>query len=406
MTFDTVWFYLLACIPFFIGGAMWILSKKVNWIEWIGNSAVCFLIAGCFHIMAIHGMTADTETWSGQLVDAKHYAAWREYYEYAVYRTEYYTATESYTDSKGRSSTRTVTRSREVFDHWEPSTRWHADHWETESNINTSYGVDSKFFEYLCVQFKDKRTVRGNRTTGDHNSRMIAGDPNDYETTDRSGWVEPVTKHMSFENRIKAAPSSFSFAPVPDTVKGIFAYPKNDNPFVSDRLLGTALSTINHFAFDQMNARMGPIKKVNVIMIGMGDVDSMLAEWQRSKWIGGKKNDIVIVWGGDNKAPAWVRCFGWSDSEYCKRNLETIVLDNGASTDTLAMIEKEIRLNYVLKDWKKSFAHIAIPAPMWALWSYIGFMVVSQAGLWFWFTHNDFDKDTIIYRTRRGPKYY
>ena len=394
MTFDVVWFYMLACIPCVVGGIVWVYRREVNWQEWLINSLICFVLAGGFHFLAVSNATRDVETWSGQLVAAKHYTAWEEYYEYAVYRTEYYEEEESYTDSNGRSQTRTVTHSRQVFDHWEPTSRWHQEYWRTQSNIDTSYGIDSAKFEYLCVKFKDKRAVPGDRTTGEHHSRMIGGNPDDYESANRSGWIEPVTKLVQFKNKIKATPSTFSFSKVPDGMKGVFGYPANDNPFISDRLLGTALATVDLFEFDKMNARLGPAKRVNVIMVGMGAADSMLGEWQKSKWIGGKKNDIVILWGGNNKKPTWVKVFGWTDEETCKRDLETIVLDNGATTQVLPLIEAEIRLHYKLKDWEKAFAHISVPAPAWALWTYFGVMVVSQIGLWWWFMDNEYDKDS------------
>lgn len=394
----TVFFYLLACIPFVIGGICWALDKRINWIEWLINTAICFAMAGIFHVAAISGQTLDIETWSGQLIDAKHYAAWQEYYEEAIYRTEYYNTMESYSYSVGsgknrstRMGTRTVRRSRQVFDHWESRTRWHKDSWVTNSNISTSYNIDSNKFENLCVKFTNKDTIRGDRTTGAHNSRMIGGDPNDYETHNHTGWVEPVTKLVEFENKIRATPTTFSFAKVPENIK-VYDYPKNDNPFVSDRLIGTALATIDLFVFDQMNARLGPVKRVNVVMVGMGDRDSMSGEWQRASWIGGKKNDVIITWGGNNKSPQWVKVFGWTDSDVCKRNIESIILDNGAQTSTLKLIEDEIKVNYKLKDWDKAFSHISVPAPDWALWWYLGVMVFSQAGLWFLFTHNEFNK--------------
>jgi len=41
----------------------------------------------------------------------------------------------------------------------------------------------------------------------------------------KTGWIQPVTKWVSFENRIKAAPSVFSFVAVPTNIN-VFSYPK------------------------------------------------------------------------------------------------------------------------------------------------------------------------------------
>lgn len=379
-------FYLLAMLPLIVGGVLFVMSKRINWQEWIINSAVVFLLAGVMHWIAIAGMTADTETWSGQIIQSREYSAWHEYYEYAVYRTEIYYETVSDADGKGSHS---EMRTRQVFDHWEPTDRWHNIHWHCWSNIDTSYEISGEHHRYLEQKFQDRHAVRGTRTTGEHASRMIGGDPNDYVADNKTGWVEPITKHMRFENRVKASPSVFSYVkPPPGSVN---EYPKNDQPFVSDRLLGSA-TLIDKLLFDQMNARLGPSKKVNVIMVGFGPKGSEYGQMQQAEWIGGKKNDIVICFGGLNKKPTWVFVFGWTEKDITKRNLESIILENGAVNSTLPLIEKEIRNNYVLKDWSK-FDYIQIQPPMW---SYVVFAIVlllAQGGFWYWAWTNDFTKE-------------
>lgn len=387
---DCVFFYLFASLTFLIGGGLWLFNRRITWIEWLGGTAVGFALAGLFHLLAVSGATRDVETWSGQLVQGRHYAAWQEYYEYAVYRTEWYTDTETYTDSDGHTQTRTVMRSRQVFDHWEPTSRWHSDSFGVSSNIDTSYSIDRTFWYGLAERFGGYQSTPGHRSTWEHNSRMIGGDPNDYVTSNRTGYVQPVTKLVRFENKVRATPTTFSYPPVPANIK-VFPYPANDNPFASDRLIGTA-TLVDLLAFDQMNARLGPKKRVNVVMVGLGNRDSMAAQWQEAAWIGGKKNDVVITWGGLNDRPTWVRAFGWTDSKTCLRQLESIVLENGAKTSTLPLIEAEIVRDYRLKDWDKAFAHIRVPAPMWAAYWYFGVAIVAQVGFWWWANLNGMDK--------------
>lgn len=393
-----VWiFYLLAMLPLVVGGILFITSDEVNWMEWVGNSAACFALAGIMHLVALHGMTADVETWSGQITHSREYSAWQEYYEEAIYRTEYYTTTESYTDSNGNSQTRTVTHSRQVFDHWEPETRWHNIHWVCVSNINTDYSINQDFHNYLEAKFNDRHPVAGHRRTMEHNSRMIGGDPNDYVASNTTGWVEPVTKLVSFENRIKAAPSVFSFVkPPPNTV---FPYPENHDPFVSDRLLGSA-TLIDKFAFDQMNARLGPRKEVNVIMVGFSSKGSEYGQMQQAEWVGGKKNDIVITFGGSNKNPTWAFVFGWTEKDVTKRDLESIILEHGATTETLPLIEAEIVKNYTLKDWSK-FDYIQIQPPVWSYVTFASALAVIQALFWWWASCNQFSKKRLDYPRRQ-----
>lgn len=376
-----IWFfYLFAMIPLVIGGILFAQSKRICWQEWVISSAAFFLFAGLMQFIAIAGMTSDKETWSGQITHARHYAAWTEYYEEAIYRTEYYTTR----DSNGK----TVRRSRRVFSHYEPRRRHHPDRYHCWSSIDTSYSVDVAKFQYLIKKFGSFESTPGDRRTGEHASRMIGGDPNDYITANKTGWIEPITKWVSFENRIKASPTVFSY--VKPLEGKVFPYPENDDPFSSDRLLGSAI-LIDKLLFDQMNARLGPAKRVNVIMIGFSDKDSSYGQMQEAEYIGGKKNDIVITFGGSNKNPTWVHVFGWTERDVVKRNLESIILKHGATNEVLPLIEKEIRANYLLKDWSK-FDYIQIEPPVWSYFVFAGFIVLVGTGFWFWAWKNEFTK--------------
>jgi hypothetical protein len=400
---DVIWFYVFAVIPFLVGGVMWALGKKVVWSEWLGGTAIGFVMAGIFHALAMYGQTDDIETWSGQLTSGRHYARWQEYYEEAIYKNVPCKHTEYYTDSNGKRKSRKAHMSDRVFSHWEGRKRWHDDRYKVNSNIDTSHSIGHDDFYAIAKSWGGVKTVPGDRRTGEHNSKMIGGDPNDY-TTSNTGFVWPVTKLVHFENKIKATPTTFSYAKVPETIK-VFPYPKNDEPFKSDRLLGSA-TLVNLFAFDQMNARLGPKKRVNVILIGFGDKDSMMAQWQEAAWVGGKKNDVVICFGGLNHSPTWARAFGWTEKKECLRQLESIVLEKGVTTDVLPLLEEEITRSYVLKDWKK-FDYIRVPAPVWSVVTYLVVALAAQTIFWWWAHANEFTKDGAPKRSFPGyfPSY-
>jgi hypothetical protein len=378
-------FYVLAFIPVIIGGVLFIFNKKVHWGEWLAGSVVAYIAAGVMHVIAVKGMTDDIETWSGHIISSKHYAAWQEYYEEAIYKTKvYYT-----TDSKGRRHMHT----KRVFSHWAPRQRWHSDSYSAYSNIATNYSITTQKFDYFVNKFANKKAVPGSRRTGSHNSRMIGGDPNDYETHNTTGWIEPVTKLVAFENKIKASPSLFSFAKVPETIK-VYPYPANDNPWSSDRLLGSA-ALIDLMAFDQMNARLGPKKKINIIMVGMGNVDGSYSQWQEAAWLRGKKNDVTITWGGSNKAPTWVRVFSWGEGAALK-NIESIILKSGASTEVLPAIEAELSKNFKHSDWTR-FDYLTVEIRPVYIWGFIIGMIIIQGAFWFFAHNNDINKDYFRY---------
>jgi len=395
-------FYLWAIIVGIIDACLWVKSQRVVWWEWAASAAAALLLALIFQYASVAGMTADTETWSGRVTAAEHYGPWDEYYEEAIYRTERWTTTEteSYTDSKGKSRTRRVQveHSKEVFDHWEPRSRHHYDSYGGSSDL-CSIPVDAARYQLIVSQWGGEQSHPGSRTTSEHHSRMIGGDPNDYSAVNKNGFVTPVQCTRSFENKIRAAPTAFSFCEVPPNIK-VFDYPESNDVYVSNRLLGTA-NSLGTLAWDQLNAELGYSKKVNVIACGFGpEADSSIAQWQRAKWIGGKKNDVVICYGGGTIArPTWCEVFGWSDSNACKHNLETIVIENQMTASVIPLIKAEIIANYQKKNWH-DFDYITVEPPTWSYFVFIPIMLLIQGSMWFFFLTNQESKARTNDRTR------
>lgn len=398
-------FYVIAALLVIGGGIAWKMNNKIVWWEWLISGVVAFGMAVTFHMVAVAGMTADVETWSGQIVEAKYRPAWREYYEEAIYRTEHYTTTS--TDSKGNVTVHHHTR--RVFSHYEPRWRNHPDEWSKEDSFGRDWSISQSEYQEIVSRFGKQDARGGRRSTWEHASRMVSGDPNDYFAVNAKGYIYPVTIWKHWENRVQAAPSVFSFQKVPDDAP-VFAYPENKDPFSSDRVLGTATAVMPALFWDQLNARLGPSKHVNVILVGLGEQDSSVAELQRAKWIGGKKNDLVLCYGGskDPHKATWAKVFSWSDEDTMKHNLQTIMLENeirapmpeaaGAIEKTRApgfyeKVEAEIAKNFVIKDWKQ-FDYIDVEPPMWAYFVYFIVIGLIQGGLWLFFWHNGDDKDS------------
>ena len=126
-----------------------------------------------------------------------------------------------------------------------------------------------------------------------------------------------------------------------------------------------------------MNSRLGPRKKINVILVGFGAKESSIAHMQEAKWIGGKKNDLVICYGGSKEKTEWAYVFGWTEKEIVKRNLETIMMDNVVNSELVPKIEKEILSNYKIKEWEK-FDYISVEPPYWAYLILLGVLVFTQ----------------------------
>jgi hypothetical protein len=378
------WFYIIALVPTIIGLILFILNKRVNWVECIIGTALAFLVSGIMHFTAVTSMVDDIECFSGQITHTAHFPQWAEEWQEAIYRTEHYTT--GY--GKNRQS-----HTRRVFSHYETRHTTHSEHYVAY----LYFGEISEEKDICIATFNDIKKNFGNvvedggTQSFHHGGKFDGGDRKIYRASNKTGYIYPVTTTRHFENRVKAAPSKFSFVSVPSNAP-VYNWPVNSNYMVSDRLINEPRISI--LEFDRMNSRLGPKKFVNVIMINFGDNKRSIAELQRSKFIGGKKNDLVLCYGqvNSNNVPAWAMVFGWSESDQCKRNLEIILLEHSISDAILPLIEQEILVGYVIKEWSK-FDYLSVEPPKWAYWVLAIVMIITQTIFWIWSSCNEFDKD-------------
>lgn len=373
-------FWLVAVVPILAWLVLWAKHEEVVFWEAAVSAGVALLLAGMFQWMAIVGMTGDVETWSGEISSTTHHPKW----------VEKYTRHHSSGSGKNRRTWTTT--------HY----RTHSEHWTAETTVDTKHEITESFFGQSRARFKNYTTeqpVKGG---------FYSGDRNIYVCYNRAPYCYPVTRLASWENRIKAAPSVFSFAKVPTNVL-THPWPENPNWLESERLVGTARNLISLSEFDQMNTRLGPMKKVNVIMVGFVNEGPEHGQYQQARWIGGKKNDLVICYGGatTKEKPRWAYVFGWTDKEIVKQNLQTLILNEGVSTKVLPQIEEEIRRSYVIKDWSK-FDYITIEPPTWSYWVYFIVVGTVQVILFIVFSRNSIAKVGLGYAydtVRRSATY-
>ena len=372
-------FYLMALIPVAVGAALWVFKHEIVWWEWLISTALAFAVSGIMHAIAIFGMTADTETWSGQSNRVVFHPRWVEEYQQMHTRTV----------GSGKNQ-RTET-------YYTTEHRTHREHWKEHAN----FGKDDAEFDIGRNEYDEVGKKFGGKVivTQPPKSGFDGGDRNIYTIRNQTRYIKPAIIWKRWTNRIKVAPSVFSFVKVPETMK-VYNYPKNDNWKRSDRLVGTAGAAIPILQWDQMCSRLGPRKKVNVILVGFGDKDSMYAQYQQAKWLGGKKNDLVLCYGGPNVKPTWTFVFGWSESELAKKNLQSLLLDGPVDLSIIPKIETEIRNNYTIKDWSK-FDYIAVEPPQWSYFVLIGIMVLSQSIVLGVSYFNKTDKSTSDKRERK-----
>lgn len=364
-------FYLVAVLMLGIGAFLWHRYRSVSSQEFLLGGVLSFALAGLFHLIAYLSVATDTETLSGRIFEVIHSPSWVERYTYV----------ETYSTGSGKYR-QTHTRIRTAY-------RTHPENWRIQDTIPNSFYVTEEVYRGYVQKFSNngsKPEVRLGSRPGFH-----SGDRNDYFCVCPLTLIEPTTDYQFFENRIRSGPSTFGFEKIDPKDKTLPEYPNNGNHLVSDRLVGEAAHHINIRDWDQLNAILGPKKHVNLILVGFNNQPSMQAHRLRSKWFGGKKNDLVLCYGYVDGKVTWAEVFSWSKSELCKQNLRTILLENNIEESILPKIRHEVETNYVARDWN-DFSYIQIEPPFWC---YLVFMLVVVCGMvayYYWAINNDHDK--------------
>lgn len=161
----------------------------------------------------------------------------------------------------------------------------------------------------------------------------------DIDTIDRQGkkepprWTnvvigEPYTRTGGYTNYIKGSPDSLFNHLVEKSGKyNIPGYPNNIYDYYRyNRVVEVGVRLKNTPEFNEMLNKtlitLSPYKKVNIVPV-FTKYDQNFARALESKWLGGKRNDVVIVTGLDGDKITWVKVFSWSKNSIVNYELET-----------------------------------------------------------------------------------
>lgn len=142
---------------------------------------------------------------------------------------------------------------------------------------------------------------------------------------------DPVACEHRFTNYVKAAPQSlFHQNDLKDKKFDalIPAYPSSVYDFYNlDRVLtqGVALPDTKQWnkAVALMLRQLGPLKQANLILLFVKTDDPAYQQYLESRWVGGKKNDIIVMFGvTDYPNISWVRVSSWTDNQLFKVQLQ------------------------------------------------------------------------------------
>lgn len=304
------------------------LLKEVVIIYGITGVILSSLVYG----ISINSKVIDKEIWSGKIVSVEHNEEWDE------------EITETYTDSKGKSHTRTYTK-----------------HHSAENYIKTSDGgsilvnrsLDNK------IEFNDKF-------------------PNSKQELEKFYPIGTATSSVHYyKNKVAASYSIYKHKEIDlRQYKNLPKYPIKDKTYiqVEDRFIGSidnkenVINKLNEVNSD-LNSKEKK-KQVNLVFVNLGDVGEDYGFALQDYWEGGNKNDVIVSFAVDSTEKIkWVYPFSWADnesSEKLKIDVRNYLMENNELSNFESKIENigtMIEKDFVRKQFA-DFNYINVELPV------------------------------------------
>lgn len=283
-----MWFWFVIAIPVvwpFIAKKLW--GKELTWLELTANIVVVVLMVGALWSFGRYSAADDYEIWNGQVTGK----------ERVRVSCDHSYECRCSTDSKGRKSCSTC------YEH----------SYDVDWTVNTNVG-----------DFDIDRVNRQGTTEPPRWTKVQTG--------------QSVAQRKSYVNWVKAVPESLFNVNSSEKEKyeqSIPEYPiKVYDYHYLNRVLavGVSIPDIDQWNTDLSNELklLGPKKQANVVVVVTNITDPTYAHGLKSSWLGGKKNDIVVVIGTSSWPTIdWVDVFSWSKNDLINVSLRDNLLALG-----------------------------------------------------------------------------
>ena len=224
-------------------------------------------------------------------------------------------------------------------------------------------------------------------------------------TKEPSRWTstvvgEPVSVEHSYDNYVKAAPGTL-FRHQGLTEKYAASLPEHPQTIYDywhvNRLVAVGVNVDDpagwNTALMELNADLGAAKQANIIVV---IVKNQPQDWYyalEEKWIGGKKNDVVLVTSVDDAMkPQWATVMCWTTNELFKVKLRDDVMNDPVLTRDAAIADLRTNVSqyFVRKpmaDFQYLEAEIAPSTTQWVVTLIIS--LLAGVGLTIFFELND-----------------
>lgn len=240
------------------------------------------------------------------------------------------------------------------------------------------------------------------------------------DTVDRQGIVmpprwgevfvgQPYSAEHTYTNYILANPDSVLLGTKGDLErfgKQVPDYPRVHDYYKADHFINVGVPNIDFTTWNWlMNEKakvLGPIKKVNPILITVNTADPTYAYAFRDKWVGGKKNDAVILIGStDGNTIRWVDVVSWTPEKIYNIKLRDRILALGSlhkRDDIVHAIQEETTRSFVkmeMSNYKYLTANFQPSSTSMIVLFFLGLAL--SGGLSFWSITNDITEDRRNY---------
>lgn len=350
--------FLIIAVPLL---APWIFKicwpHEMTWLEMTIASVSGIVIAIIVYVCGMVGQTHDVEIWNGQVTGKSRV--------HDTYEESYSCNPHTVTSGFGKNQT-------------------------------TSTEYDTCWRTHYTVTWTSK-TDLGNYTVKklDWESRSV------YNSPDPANYLaisigDPVAKTSAFTNYVKAVPDSLFHANLTNNFDKLI--PPYPNKVYDMYRLNRALTMgVNVPDLDKWNQdislalrRLGPQKQANVIVVFVNTPDQNYIHALEGKWIGGKKNDIIVVLGVTNYPKIdWVAISSWTDSQIFKVQLRDDITKIGQvdRSQIIKAIETNTYATFKRKNMKDfEYLKEQIVPPVWVLTiaALLGILVTLCSSLYFY----------------------
>lgn len=368
---ETWYALLLFTLPIpWIAKLIW--PHKIKWPELAATAAINFILVSGLYFAGTAGMTSDREIWNGEITSKTR--------SHGHYLRPYPCNCRTVCSGSGQNQTCST-------------------HCDTcyEDRYTVNWSAQSTIGEFTLEHLD-----RGSKSV------YKTPDPARYTSTQVG---DPCSREHAFTNYIKAVPESLFHAN--PTLMQQFAgmvpeYPGKIYDFYNiDRVLSVGVPVPQMATWNRELAKtlrkLGPAKQANAIIVFVKTNDPGYIHALERAWLGGKKNDIIVVIGSTSYPKIdWVNVSSWSKAELFKVQLRDDILALGEikRTEILQLVDKHTTAGYIRRNMSDfEYLKDEIEPPMWLtiLAALVG--ILFSLGASFFFYREDPFNSTL-------PRYY